>query len=202
MQLAAYRLSDWDSPLPASPSRHHTRYGRPGIRPVHYWSLHPHGPWAEYLRHQGLSGPPDSFGLRKRLWAARFDVDPVVIGFDEAAEYATTPDGLVADAYEACQALADRLVASGVEVIQVPSAALPGTDNLVVFGDRVHAPYQIEPIDPGLDVPCAVAAEDGHGQPGLPAFVRHYGHTHPGLASWRAGTTHVYAPPIPDSARA
>jgi hypothetical protein len=42
----------------------------------------------------------------------------------------------------------------------VPSAALPGTWNLVVFGPRVLAPYLPEPIDPLADVPGAPAAVD------------------------------------------
>ncbi len=195
IELAAYRLSDWDSPLPASPSRHDARYGRRGVRPVHYWSLHPHGPWAEYLRHHGLVGRADTFGLRKRLWAARLDLEPTVIGFDDASKYGLTPHDLVSDDYSACQDLADRLVAAGVDVVQVPAAALPGTDNLVLFGDRVEAPYQLGPVDPALDVPCAVAAEDAHGQPELHAFVRHVGQSHLGLQAWKAGTHYIYPQP-------
>jgi hypothetical protein len=57
-------------------------------------------------------------------------------------------------------------------MLKTPSAALPGTWNLVVFGQRVLAPYTPEPLDRLLDVPGAPAAVDARALRELARIVR------------------------------
>jgi len=51
------------------------------------------------------------------------------------------------------------------KVWQVPSAALPGTDNLVVFGDRQGIDYDLQITDPDYEIAACVVADRG-----LPPF--------------------------------
>jgi hypothetical protein len=114
------------------------------------------------------------------------------------------PEDLVADDYGPSQALGRRCLAGqGPAVIEVPSAALPGTRNLVIFGAQVGAPYSLARID--ASEPVTVSAEDGHGLEALLGLVRHIGEPHPELAAWRRGepfTVEDPGPPHPLPARA
>ena len=77
--------------------------------------------------------------MHQRIWGARlsFDEGEVLdVTYDWACDWdQVAPEDLVSDDLYPCQLFADwareRYVA-----LQVPSAALPGTQNLVVFGSR------------------------------------------------------------------
>jgi hypothetical protein len=75
----------------------------------------------------------------------------------------------------------------------VPSAALPGTKNVVIFGERVRIPYGGNPIDEG-DIPTSVLAERSQPPDGIAALVRYSGDDHAGLTEWRLGGS-LPAPP-------
>lgn len=192
--MIVYRRSEWDTPTPLSPPRDHGRYHTAGGTTAHYWCTHPHGPWAELLRAEGPVDPATA-GFLRRLWVARIDVDPIVIGFDQAADVGLSPHDLVADDHTACRQLADRLVTDGIDTIRVPSAALPGTDNVVLFGDRVQTDYDPVFADPVVDLPTAVAAADATVPAGVAERVCHIGQQHAGLAAWRNGETLDYDQP-------
>ena len=99
--------------------------------------------------------------VRHRTWALRLELDGLVrIGFEEAAEHGLRPGDLVSDDHRACHRLADRLRAAGAPGAIVPSAALPGTENVVLFGERAAAPYLLEPVS-GVDVPASLTADGG-----------------------------------------
>jgi hypothetical protein len=196
--LVCYRLSAYDTPVPPSPSSRSGRYHRAGGSPAHYWSLHPHTPWAEIYRWEGVTAPPP--GERRRLWAARIHVTPTVITFDNAEDFGVQPGDLVADDHTACRALADRLRSLGTAAIQVPSAALPGTTNLVLLDDRILIDYDSAPVDP-IDLPAAVAADLASGPPGVCHEVTHLGAPHAGRDAWMTGRTHHYAQPHADLRR-
>lgn len=105
------------------------------VAPSVEWSLHPLTPWAEH------------------------DLDPTRVGFEQAHEYQLDPDDLVADDDTACQRLGGRLLAEQAAVaLEVPSAALPGTRNLVIFGARAASPYAVDAVG-DVDVPTTVTAE-------------------------------------------
>ena len=82
--------------------------------------------------------------------------------------------------------MADRLRASGAAGTIVPSAALPGTENLVLFGPRVAHPYLWEPFS---DIECPTGhLTDGARAPAEVApLVRWIGAPHAALERWKAG---------------
>lgn len=189
-ELVAYRLASWDTPFWVNPNRGAARYHDALAGPTQYLSLHPLGPWAEHLRAHGIREPERLAELRLRLWAVRVVVDRVEgLGFDAAERHGLRPGDLVADDHGPCRAFADRvrLDPSAPKAWRVPSAALPGARNLVIFGPRVLSAYGAAPIDPEVDVPAAVAAERATTIEGLLGVVRHRGQRHAELEAWRRG---------------
>lgn len=199
--LHAWRLAAWDTPLWVSPNRSAGRFNAEGHGPVQYWSLHPLTPWAEHLRAHGIDRVERLRDLRIRAWVGRFDLDPTRVGFAQAHEYQLDPGDLVADDYTACQHLGGRLLAEQRAVaLEVPSAALPGTRNLVIFGARAASPYAVDAVD-DVDVPTTVTAEDGHSLEGLVDVVCYVGQPHAELAAWQEGrpfATPEPPTPLPD----
>jgi hypothetical protein len=88
-------------------------------------------------------------------------------------------DAWVADDYRACQDLADALREAGRPGAIVPSAALPGTRNVVLFGGRATAPYQ-DAVVRRADVPASITGEHGCSLTTLVGLVRFRGAPHPG----------------------
>jgi hypothetical protein len=148
MRLTVFRHAAYDTPWRASASSYSGRFHRAGADIVQYLSLHPLGPAAEMLRQNvGPSGDPDDVVLN--LWTAVVDIDDAKrVDFENCHAYGLTPDQLVGDDYTPTQKLADDIRADGAAAMIVPSAALPGTDNLILFGVRLLHPFLWEPIDP------------------------------------------------------
>jgi RES domain-containing protein len=193
----AYRLASWDTPLWIGANPLPARFNGPGDGPTQYLSLHPLTPWAEYLRSNDVQTEADLRGLRLRLWALRVDLAPLTqISFDSAAEHGIAPRDLVSSDWKACRRLAARLRGDGCPGIVVPSAALPGTRNVVLFGARVAAPYLLDPVDAVVDVPVSHAAEAATTIPGLLALVTRRRRPHAGLTAWRAGEEHQLVEPV------
>jgi RES domain-containing protein len=185
----AYRISDWDTPLRVNPNRSPGRYNFAEAPATQYLGLHPLTPWAEYLRANDLRDTDRLAERRLRIWVAQLDLSCALrIGFDNANDFGLDPEDLVGDDHRPCQLLADRFRAElgAPSTIVVPSAALPGTEIAVIFGERVEIPYGWVPIDEG-DIPVSVIAERSQPPPGLSSLVRYRGEEHKGLAAWRAG---------------
>lgn len=195
--LVAYRIAAWDTPFWVSPNRAARRFNKHGRGPVQYWSLHPLTPWAEVIRGQGLDHIADVNELRQRVWVARFIFPPVTdIAFDSAPDFGLEPRHLVSDDYGACQDFGDTCLRAPDQpkVISVPSAALPGTRNLVIFGPRVMVPYLMEPL--GLeDSPASIVAEEALPPEALIPLVRHFGEEHEGLTAWEQNKVFEFEEP-------
>ncbi|MGH9169559.1 MAG: RES family NAD+ phosphorylase [Acidimicrobiales bacterium] len=197
-EIVAYRWADYDTPLWASPNRVSGRWHVAGSEPTQYWSAHPLGPWAEYLRWHGVRDRAGLAGVASRTWAAEFtfaDDAIAIVSFETASTWGMDPADLVADDHRACQDLG-RVLRASYTALVVPSAALPGTENLVVFGARVMAPYGTAPVEVGLDVPTAPAADHARPPADLLDLVCHRGAAHGGLASWRSGGAPPGAPSL------
>jgi hypothetical protein len=194
--VVAYRLAAWRRPLRTEPSRVPGRFHRSTEEsPTQYLCLHPLGPWAEFLRGSGLRSADQLALVRHRTWALRLDLAGLLrIGFAEAADHGVRAGDLVSDDLRACHRLADRLRAAGTPGAIVPSAALPGTENVVLFGERAAAPYMAEPLS-RVDVPASLTADGGRPPLGLLDRVRRRGSGHAELEAWRAGESFRFAEP-------
>jgi len=193
-----YRAPAYHTPLWIEPNVMDGRFNRKGEGPVQYFCLHPLGPLAEAVRR--LPDGLDPVEIRRPVWALRLPDAPVqTIGFDQASDWRIDPYSLVCppEAYGECQDLADTF--RGQEnppMLRVPSAALPGTWNLIVFGQRVLAPYAPEPLDPLLDVPGAPAAVDARALGELVALVRPLDQlAHHAYDAWSDGDPYEFAEP-------
>ena len=76
----------------------------------------------------------------------------------------------------------------------VPSAALPGTQNIVLFGARVASGYLARPLS-ALDVPASITAEAGRPPESLPEIVRYRGEPHPELVAHELGRPFRFTEP-------
>jgi hypothetical protein len=172
--VICYRHCDYRTPLRTrfQAQRRPGRYHRGNEdEPTQYLCLHPLGPHAEAMRRLDARTPADARALDLRTWALDIDVgDLVEVPF---------ADVWVADDYMACQDLADALRESGRAGMIVPSAALPGTRNLVVFGGRTTAPYDLSGLGE-TEVSASITGEHGSGLETLVELVRFHGDPHPG----------------------
>jgi RES domain-containing protein len=194
----AFRISNWDTPLRVNPNRTAGRYNEAGSPATQYLSLHPLAPWAEYLRSEGLKDADHLSERRLRIWALRVDLAGAKeIGFGEAADHGLEAADLVSDDHGPCRRLGERFREDplGPETIVVPSAALPGTTNIVIFGERTQIPYSWEPID-SIDIPSCVIAERSQPPFGIHTVVRYRGESHRGLEEWSSGRAYRF-PDLP-----
>jgi len=185
--VIAYRHASYATPVRAVPSRAPGRYHRGDEESAtQYLCLHPLGPLAELMRAHSLRRPEQIREVRARTWALRMEIDSLPqITFRNAADFGIGAGALVDDDPSRCQALGARL-RTEVPGLVVPSAALPGAQNVVLFGPRVAAPYVVEPIG-AVDVAASITAEAGRPLLSLLAAVRFRGSTHAELEAWRTG---------------
>lgn len=185
MRSTVFRHAAYDTPWRARPSPGQGRFHRPGQDIVQYLSLHPLGPAAEMLRHNlGPDGDPDHVLLN--LWTATVDIDEVTrIDFDDCAKYGITVDELVGDDYQPTQALAATVLASGATAMVAPSAALPGTHNLMLFGVRFLHPYLWRPLTDD-DIPTGHLSDGARPPAEVAAHVRWMGSAHTAAEQWKA----------------
>lgn len=164
--------------------------------------LHPLGPLAEYMRALDLKTAADLGSVRARIWAIKLPDDIVrnafQLSFATSNAIGLAPEALIDDDYRACQDFAEmrRVDAAFPKFWRVPSAALPGTENVVVFGPRVAVPYLAVPIDPDLDTPTSVVAEGAAPPTELLNLVRYRGTAHRGYIEWLAGRTLEFQEPV------
>jgi RES domain-containing protein len=196
-RTVVYRATAHDAPLWAFPNTSAGRWNRANGWPAQYLSLHPMTPWAEVMRTLGLREEAAG-AMRVPIWAFQLTLaeQPLELGFGAAAAHDLDPGDLVADDWSPCQALASRLRDDGVAAIVVPSAALPGTRNLVVLHPAAVIDYHCEPIDPE-DQPASMVARDGRCPAGLWRCVHHRrGEAeHAALRAHRAGEDYEFTQP-------
>ncbi len=202
VELITYRCAAWETPfwVDANPSA--GRYNRAGEAPTTYLGLHPLTPWAEVLRALAVRDEAGAREVRPPLWTARVALekrDVVDLTFDVATDFGLTPEDLVADDRTSCQAFATGLRSdpSGPTAIIAPSAALPGTRNLVLLGERVISPLLLEPIDPAVDTPTSIASIRGRAPVDLLGLIHYQGSgtRHAALEAWDMGVAYTLDEP-------
>jgi hypothetical protein len=198
MEIVAFRLANYETPLWSVENFSAGRYNDADAGFTQYLSPHPLTPWAELLRNEDRRTRERALLMRYPLWALRTTLveEPLELTFDTAADFGLTPADLVADDHGPCRALASRFRRGGPRAFTAPSAALPGTTNLVVLEPRVLAPWTPVALDE-LDLPGTLTSQDGRCPEGLWNLV-HYrgtGTKHPALEAWERGTTFAFEEP-------
>jgi RES domain len=198
LELVAFRLANYETPLWSVENFAAGRYNEPDAGFTQYLSLHPLTPWAELLRNEDRRTRERALLMRYPLWAIRLELDgrPFELTFDNAGDFGLAPEDLVADDHGPCRALAQTFRDGGPTAFLAPSAALPGTTNLVVLEPRVLAPWNQTPID-DIDWPGSLTSQDGRCPEGLWDLVHHReaGTPHAALEAWRSGDDFSFEEP-------
>lgn len=170
--MICYRVADYLTPLRASQAQRRPGRFHRGTEdePTQYLCLHPLGPHAEAMRRFGTRTSKAARRLDLRTWALKLPDEGLIdLEFDER---------WVADDWAACQELGDMLRESGSRGVIAPSAALPGTKNVVLFGSFSASPYGL-PFRVG-EIPASITGEHGCALGTLVELVRFRGQPHPG----------------------
>ena len=203
MEVVAFRLANYETPLWSVENFSAGRYNVAGSGSTQYLSLHPLTPWAEILRNEDRRTPDRAVLLRYPLWAIRAQLadEPFALTFENAADFGLSAGDLVDDKMAPCQALADAFRSGGPRSFTAPSAALPGTTNLVVLEPRVLVSWNQVPFDE-VDWPGSVTSQDGRCPDGVWESVhyRNSGAKHPGLDAWEQGEMFAFEEPAVSAA--
>lgn len=203
MELVAFRLANYETPLWALENFSAGRYNAADSGFTQYLSLHPLTPWAELLRSEDRRTRDRAILMRYPLWAIRAQVedDPFQLTFDNAGDFGLGPGDLVDDDHGPCRALAEAFRSGGRTAFTAPSAALPGTTNLIVLEPRVLTSWNQVPLD-DIDWPGSMTSQDGRCPEGLwdQVHFRSSGTKHSGLDAWERGDTFEYEEPDVSSA--
>jgi hypothetical protein len=198
MELIAFRLANYETPLWSVENFAAGRYNEADSGFTQYLSLHPLTPWAELLRNEDRRTSERALLMRYPLWAirAQLDDDPLELTFDNAGDFGVAPEALVGDDHGPCRSLARCFRAGGPRAFIAPSAALPGTRNLIVLEPRVLAFFNQAPVD-AIDWPGALASQDGRCPDGLWDLVQYRasGMRHAALEAWEAGRELLFEEP-------
>jgi hypothetical protein len=199
----AFRLANYETPLWSVENFSAGRYNAAGSGCTQYLSLHPLTPWAELLRNEDRRTRERAVLMRYPLWALRVRIEdePVELTFESAASFGLDPGDLVDDDHGPCRALAEAYRSGGPGAFTAPSAALPGTTNLVVLEPHVLVSYNQEPLD-DIDWPGSMASQGGRCPEGLWDLVHYRGSDtkHPALDAWERGVTFEFKEPAVSTA--
>ncbi len=183
----AYRWSDYDTPLWARPNSSAQRWNRTREAPTQYLSLSPEGAWAELIRTEDLTSAAAVHLVSMPLWVLHVRETHVAdcATFERAEAAGFPPEALVAEDRERCRAEATRLREHGFRGVLAPSAALPGSVNLTLFGARLAVAWECdEDRRLAAFVPVRQLAI-GRPPDDLLPRVRRRGISHAGLAAYR-----------------
>jgi RES domain-containing protein len=180
----AYRVTSYDVPLWVNPNRRSGRWNLAGAEATQYLSLDAEAPFADVLRHEDLRSEEEASHYSTTLWQLQIESDLIVdyrtfeladaAGFDAGA--------LVNDDHAQCQEEAQWLMSQGARGVLSPSAALPGSVSLTLFGPRVHVPWGAK-VELASSIPAQKLAT-GHPPNGLTSRVRYFGQPEPRLAQY------------------
>lgn len=174
----AFRYSNYDTPFWVRPNSESGRWHRAGDDPTQYLATTVEGAWAELIRAEGLGSEAEVSLIRMPMWVARVRVHRIADygTFDKAAEAGFSPEALIDDDYHRCQEEGKRLRLAGYQGVLAPSAALPGSTNLTLFGPKVASSWEVQPLLPS-SIPASTLAI-GAPPEGVVARVRQSGDAH------------------------
>jgi hypothetical protein len=197
-EFICYRASSYSFPLWGRvPNREAARFNRQGSH-AQYLCLHPLGPMSEKLRalERAQSGASivyqvtnaDIDRVRHRVWALRLNLDGVfVLDFMSCLLVGLSAADLVDDDHGACQAAGETFGSNPNEpwAWVYPSASLPGTRNVVIFGPRYLRTYDSVPTRVGI--PGSPLGDDTQAMRETLSLMRHLGQPHSGLQAFQRG---------------
>jgi RES domain-containing protein len=183
LQARVYRATSYDVPLRVAANRRSGRWNIAGAETVRYLCLDAEAPYAEKIRHEDLRTEAEVGTYTVALRELEVNEGLVVDyrTFEKAEEAGFPAAALVDDDHERCQKEARRLASLGARGVLSPSAALPGSTNLTLFGQRVEVRWGARP-----GIASAVPAQrlsSGHAPRGLVERVRFFGEEHPLLSA-------------------
>lgn len=181
---AVFRATTYDVPLWVNPNRYNGRWNLAGDGSTQYFCLDAEAPYAEKLRSENLRTEAESQTYSIVLWQLRVDEGAIVdySTFEKAETAGFPPDALVDDDHERCQVEAQRLKSLNIDGVLSPSAALPGSVNLTLFGPRIPVAWTST-----VTLASALPAQrltKGSAPPGLTDRVRYYGDAHAALIAF------------------
>jgi RES domain-containing protein len=174
-EVVAYRITSYDVPLWVNANRRSGRWNIAGSEPTQYMSLDAEAPFAEVLRHEDLRTEEAASHYFATVWQLRIESEAIAdySSFALADAAGFDADALVSDDPERCQAEARWLMSQGARGVISPSAALPGSLNLTLFGARVAVPW-----DAAVELASSIPVQKlttGHPPSGLTSRVRYFG---------------------------
>ncbi len=177
----AFRYSNYDTPFWARPNSEPGRWHRAGDEPTQYLSTTVEGAWAELIRAAEITTEPEVALVRMPMWVAQIHLNHLADygTFERAAAAGFPADALVDEDYSRCQAEGRRLREAGFQGILSPSAALPGTTNLTIFGPRIASSWNVRPVLSSSTPATEIAV--GSPPEGIVDRVRQRGTTHTSL---------------------
>jgi hypothetical protein len=184
----AYRATTYDEPLWVSANRRSGRFNLAGVGSTQYLCLDSEAPLAEMLRAEDLRDDASAATFVTILWQLRVDEGAVVdySSFEKAEAAGFPAEALVEDDHERCQKEAQRLRSLGARALLTPSAALPGSANLTVFGPRAPVSWNTT-VRLASTIPVQRLSQ-GSAPRGLSARVRYYGQAHSRLVTYERST--------------
>lgn len=187
-----YRATTYDVPLRVSPNRRSGRWNIAGRDCTQYFCTDAEAPYAEMLRAEQLKTEAEAAMFRTILWQVRVNEGAIVdYSTFERAESAGFPaEALVDDDHERCHAEAEYLKSHGVRGLLSPSAALPGSVDLTLFGPRVEVEWTTR-VQLASMLPVQRLAE-GRPPTGLTTRTRYRGDAHSALVEYRAAQKRLF----------
>lgn len=181
-----YRATSYDVPLWVHPNRRDGRWNRAGTYCAQYCCLDAEAPFAELLRHEDLKTEASAAHYSTTIWQLKVD-DGAIVNYstlERAAAAGFPPEALLEDDLERSQDEAVWLMDRGAQGILSPSAALPGSLNLTLFGPRYPVAWATR-VALASSVPSQRLTR-GHPPAGLTARTRYAGQSHPLLVDYQA----------------
>jgi hypothetical protein len=144
-----------------------------------YFTLDVASAFAEMVRSENLREFEDARELRVSIWELRIREGAIVdYSSPEKVEQQGFSWGpLLADEWGDCNAEGRRILAAGARGVLAPSAALPGSRALTLFGPRTEIAWRIEP-SLAIQIPARRILR-GHPGDGLVRDTRFFGDAHP-----------------------
>jgi hypothetical protein len=182
----AFRYSNYDTPFWVRPNSEPGRWHQVGDGPTQYLSTTVDGAWAELVRAEGLHSEHEIALVRMPMWVAEVHVQRIAdYGTFEKSEAGGFPaDALIDDDCSRCQKEGNRLRQAGFQGVLAPSAALPTTLNLTLFGPRIASTWQVRPLL-ASSIPATKIAV-GSPPEEIAERVRHRGERHSLYEEFRA----------------